>query len=496
MTKDEFAQKIKEKYPQYASMDSIELADRFVTKYPVYKQFITADTAVQPESTNEGAPGIVRGLGQSAGNLLKGAGEMGQDILQNTAGRVVEKITSTPKEQLGTPAFEKGTDVSNKLDEAFTPETSGEKIGNLVGDVAQFVIPATQVAKAQKGMSLAKKIVGQAVSDTGVQAVREGELNKDVAETAILSLAFPAAIAGGQMTLKKALGKSDGAAKIINSLIKPASKEFSYGKNPGKAVAEEGIIAGSLDELVNKIDDVIQGKSQEYKNLVQQSGAVVNVSDAFSPIEDAIKTAVKQNNQGLVNRLNTIKLALTNNLGSTIDDAGNEVIKSMGAKQLDNLTADQLVDLKREIGELTSFTGNPSDDKLVNKALKSIYGNIKSKIDEAVPGSSSLSEKIASLISAKTATANRINILERQNLGNFTGKVLGGAGVLSTIFTGNPVGALIGLGAAGIENAMGTPAFKTRFAKFISGATQSQKDELFKAMPGLRAIINRELGQE
>jgi hypothetical protein len=440
------------------------------------------------------APGIAKGLGKSALQLFQGVGELGQNIAQQTAGRVVEAVTGQPKEELGSKMFESGTEEFETLKDATKTETTGESIGKFVGDIAQFIIPATAVSRVQKGSSLASKIVGQALSDTGVQTAREGELNKDVRDTAILSLIIPSVLTGGQKAVSALLGKSDSAGRVINSLIKPASKEFSYGKNPGMAVAKEGIVANSLDDLVTKIDDTIKNKSNEYIEAIKKSNTALNISDSFKPIDEALDVAVKQNNQGLVNRLNTIKVALTNNLTSQVDELGNQIIVPSGIKQLDNISPEDLVSIKRDIGEMTAFTGNPSDDKLVNKALKGIYGNIKSKIDQAVPGSSEISERIASLISAKTATANRVGILARQNVGNFTGKVIGGAGAATSIFTGNPVPALIGLGIAGIENAMGTPAFKTRFAKFLSNASSAQLDELYKSVPGIRAVINREIG--
>lgn len=450
----------------------------------------------EKQSTQGDLKGFATGVGKSVLETVQGAGQLGQDLLQQTAGRAVEKITGQPKEQMGSPVLEKGTPQFDKLKGATVAQGGAEKAGKFVGDIAQFVIPATNLSKVQKSASLASKIAGQAISDTTVQSVKEGELNKDVANTAIFSLAFPTALAGGQKFMNSILKKSDMAGKVINSLIKPSKNEFSYGKNAGKAIADEGITANSLDDLGNKVEDVISKRSQEYINEIKKSGVVLDVTKSFSSLDNAIKTAVSQNNQTLVNRLNSLKTALTHNLTSVVDEAGNEIIQSAGLKQLDNLTPEQLVELKRDIGKMTAFTGNPSDDKLVNSALKSIYGDVKSKIDSAVPNSSKMSEKIASLISASTAIKNRIGILERQNLGNFTGKVMGGAGVLTSIFTANPVPALIGFGASGIENAMGTPAFKTRFAKFLSGATKQQKDKLFKAMPTLRAIIEREIGND
>ena len=41
MTKQEFAQKLKSKYPQYQNVDNDALTDKFLDKYPIYKSRIT-----------------------------------------------------------------------------------------------------------------------------------------------------------------------------------------------------------------------------------------------------------------------------------------------------------------------------------------------------------------------------------------------------------------------------------------------------------------------
>lgn len=44
------------------------------------------------------------------------------------------------------------------------------------------------------------------------------------------------------------------AGRLINSLIKPTNRQFSYGRNPGLAVAKEGIVATSLEDLATQVD--------------------------------------------------------------------------------------------------------------------------------------------------------------------------------------------------------------------------------------------------
>ena len=47
MTKQELAQKIKAKYPQYQNIEDNELADKIISKYPVYQSQITEEQPKQ-----------------------------------------------------------------------------------------------------------------------------------------------------------------------------------------------------------------------------------------------------------------------------------------------------------------------------------------------------------------------------------------------------------------------------------------------------------------
>ena len=75
------------------------------------------------------------------------------------------------------------------------------------------------------------------------------------------------------------------------------------------------------------------------------------------------------------------------------------------------------------MGNLTKWTGNLSDDQIINKALKQVYGSVK---EQMINGAKSLNkdigqrlerlnEKYADLTSAEIATKYRDKIIQRQN---------------------------------------------------------------------------------
>ena len=51
MNYNEFAQKIKTKYPQYADMDDLELTQKMIAKYPEYKEQVVFDKVEKPQQT-------------------------------------------------------------------------------------------------------------------------------------------------------------------------------------------------------------------------------------------------------------------------------------------------------------------------------------------------------------------------------------------------------------------------------------------------------------
>jgi hypothetical protein len=297
------------------------------------------------------------------------------------------------------------------------------------------------------------------------------------------------------------------APRVINSLIKPLAKDFSYGKNPGRAVAEEGIVANNFDDLIDGIRTSRQRIGQEIGKLgdTLSERPLLNIQDALNPIDEAIKTAVSQNNQTLLSRLNNVKRALTEVLEPTLDDTGNIAIKSLGSKNLDNLTFNEARKFLGEVGDLTSFTGNPTDDKLVNSALKQVYGKVKQKTintateinPQLAKKFQKLTEKYADLTSAEVATKYRDKIVERSALIGLSPQTAGiGAGLITAVATGGATipSILTGVSAGLIDKLAQTPAFKTRLAYILSKKTQGEVNFLLRKIPALKSFFDTKNG--
>jgi len=56
MTKEELAQRIKQKYPDYQNIPDIELANRILAKYPEYRDQVTEPTTTTTMPSKQAEP--------------------------------------------------------------------------------------------------------------------------------------------------------------------------------------------------------------------------------------------------------------------------------------------------------------------------------------------------------------------------------------------------------------------------------------------------------
>jgi len=86
------------------------------------------------------------------------------------------------------------------------------------------------------------------------------------------------------------------AGNLINSIIKPRHKEYMFGKNPGKGVAQEGIWGANIESLGNKVEQRL-GQLNEYskqiRSLSENATKTVNLDTMFEPLYEVSKEFVK-----------------------------------------------------------------------------------------------------------------------------------------------------------------------------------------------------------
>lgn len=365
------------------------------------------------------------------------------------------------------------------------------KIAGTATKVASKVLPAA-VAKLA-GMAAAGAAGGYTSDVAG--KLQEGtsvpEALKPGAGTALGAVLPVGAEAAGAAAGALKKGAQGLAPRLINSLIKPLAKDFSYGKNPGAAVAQAGIKANSFEDLATKISQARQSTGADLqKAAAQVPGQLASTrDDILAPFDKAITDAVSHNDQPLLNRLMQTKDALTHEF--KLDNAGS-IVKA-GERKLEGLSYGEGVELKRRIGDLTKWTGQHTDDTTVNGALTRTYGNVKGALNDLAAKSNpamaaqlkALNEHYANLTSAEIATKYRDVLQSRQNMINLPGKIGLAASMVAAPFTGG-LTTLIGAAASiGMDKALSSPAFKTRMAAALSKAGPQDLQALEASKPGI-----------
>lgn len=513
----------------------------------------------------KGVPGTGGALGGGQGggfltSLAKGiaepfvkAGVTGVSALESTGRLAIGDQKGAEKALQGydVPGFghvapaKIGTDVEEQMktgEGAFGKETL-KTIGTGAQIAATFAPGGEAATIGEKGVleageQVAKKTLGQvikkgateaaavgAVGGFGSSAQKEGVSTSEVVKGAleggltggVFGAGLPLAQAGIGKLSNIIGGNSNLGARVVNSIIKPLKKDFSYGANPGRTVAAEGITGNTLEELAGNISKRRQEIGRQISETAAKSEKIIDISESLAPLDKALEEAKKnpRTNASLIRRLEDTRddilgkplktetvtpVSLQKDIDGKISALYPPNIRTLESKSpynLSNTTISDAVDFKRRIGDMTKWTGNKSDDEEVNKALKQIYGKIKGKVNEAVPELKAMNEKYADLTSAETAAKYRDVIEQRQNIIKFAQKhtaLLGGLiGAFSTGGLGTVAGASAGFA---LEKALESPAIMTRVAAFLSRSTSEEREIVLQAYPMLRNIVLRSTEQD
>jgi hypothetical protein len=435
-----------------------------------------ATTKLIQQRREETNPRRKEALAQSINQNLKTLNEL------NAAGADVGRFERTPGQALGT-AINAGVTALT-----FGRNVVGPKAVELAGRVAPQAVPAVEKA-VSVGRGIVPRVVEGGAIGAGYQAaanLNEGEpVSEDVLSAILLGAAIPVA---GTVTRKVTSGVqsqiADTSGRVMNSVLKPLAKDFAYGRNPGATVAKERIVASNLDDLATKISQRKNEVGRRIEQTLTSSNKTVDMSDAFAPLDKAIEDAQRMptTNASIINRLEGIKSDLKN------------LYSDMGT-----MTVAEANKVKQDVGNMTRWTGNNSDDEMTNKALKSTYGAINEKVTKAVPEIVELNETYGGLLSAEIAAKYRDKIVQRQNLVGLGVKAGGvGAGIVTVL--ANPAMTvpviMLGATAAAVDKALASPAVKTRVAKWLASASRQELETVYKKLPLLKHSIERVFGNE
>jgi hypothetical protein len=445
--------------------------------------------------------------------------KMAQDN-QQQAQQILAQGEQTMNQSNFTPGQAAGTAINAGL----TVGTGG--LGGLSKGVAAKTAPLLSKAPLlQKAVAPVTTALTNAGIGAGFQGASNLQTGAPVTQNMGTAATISAAIPVVGKTLSGVTGKLGGAGQsIINNVIGANKKDYAYGANPARAFAKEIGSVSSPEELSQKALAARDSIGNQLSTLKTQLGnkAQVEVGKAldFSPalelLDKAIKTAAERNDTGILPRLDAIRNAFINRLAPSTETTAEGLTKtsivSQGAKDLKNMALPDAIKAISDLGTSAKWTGNPSDDKIVNKVIQQMYGKTRNAIntyaDQLDPklGAQlkSLNQRYHDVSSLVTATGRK-DLADQAGRLNILTKSLGfGAGVAAPLVYGTisgdwaKVGTILateaGLYATG--KTLGSTKVQSKIGSFLMGLDAGQRQGILNSTPVLKEYWNRITGQD
>lgn len=377
MTPQEFAAKIKAKYPQYKNVDDAELTQKVIAKYPVYASQIKTPEAPKTDVlqktgniVNKIFPG--KQVGEAIGTLVG----MTKANFEGT-GEFYDLSAPTPTQVAGDIARGAATVAGAKLPIA-------ETIG---GKVAQFgVLGATGNA-------------GEAIAE----GKNQDQVLESAAKGALVGGATGAAFGIAEKGFK-ALGNFLGKTgdRIQTSVIKPSQADIKDGFSI--ETIKKHNLGGSLKQSFEKTDTTLDGLTKQLNSKLKESNASLDLGKVYE---------------------NTTKKLLGNKLESfgsntqmegAIEKLREEISAVAGKNGLVSIPEAQLV--KRASGHFGAWTYGVSTPEATasQKVYNTFYNELKTAIENSSPeGVKEINKQISELIPVMNALIRRIPVAERNS---------------------------------------------------------------------------------
>lgn len=259
MTYEELGQKVKAKYPDYASISDADLGKKVAAKYPEYQSQITEGSKLQTfknvaNTVNQGAKDLFIGQVKGLGSTLAGAASLG------------EKGLNYASEKLFPNLGIKGSDQTqgNKLQQtALAPQGIAQNIGFGAEQIGELMTPVGAGAFGSKLATMTPKFgkAGGAVLSLGKGLISGTEnalktavqSGGDGTQTAA-SFGVGAAVPIASDVLKKPITKL--AERIYQSALKPSEDALAQGVVKTGLKEKVWLTKGGVEKAAQKIDDL------------------------------------------------------------------------------------------------------------------------------------------------------------------------------------------------------------------------------------------------
>lgn len=345
------------------------------------------------------------------------------------------------------------------LDEVFSSlptklsEEKPSRFGTLAGSFAVGgapgfgVTPGSEEVLPMVGQALGTpfgfggSVAGEVVGDVARQGIKKIRGEKTDFQGVLPRAAETATIEGmmrGAGKIAKPL-----AGRLMNSILKPATKQLVKGKNLGLEAAEAGI-SGTKKGMFGQAQSMVDVGESELQNLIKTTPGSVDLTKALSGLDALEQKALSIGDQAGVTAVQNLKQAI-------------------GSGRLNLESANQL---KRNLYDaLRESQFGTNEVPVLATARKSAARGLKEGIEDVLPQAKDINRRIGLGGRVRDALARRNAVEERQVILPF----FEGAGAFGGILSGHPEYAALIAG----RRLMDTPLVKSMVAKSLLGASKT-----------------------
>jgi hypothetical protein len=451
MNPQEFAQKIKAKYPQYNDVDDATLAQKVIEKYPQYKASVTMAEAPK-KSILEKTTGVVNAifpgkrLGEAVGNSI--------DAIRGLASGDMERFGSS-------------ADANARL------------VAPVAGDVASIglnLATAGGAGTAGKFVPQLLKSIGLGAGISGAEAVAEGGSIGEVGKSATIG----GVVGGGIPVVGKGLSGiarqfSELPERFVNSAIGRSKAQIIDELKSNKDSLAKYVIENKkplsanrmLEESAKAVEDLGEKISANLSNSIRKDGVKVtlgrdNILDAVAVTPDAEGALLGRNDvRAIIERLAPQSKKLLQRNSLNLEEANR-------LRQL----------LDRTLGDRAFLGAQLSSDKAV---LKSFANTLREEVKKKAPqGTREMFGELSNEIGLRNNLLEKVAMGERNQIFSLSDIISGLAG---------SVGGIPGaVATVAVKRAAESTPVKIGSAKIINALSKAAPD-LERLAPAQQLVI-------
>lgn len=430
MNTDQFAEQIKQKYPQYKDMDNLELSKKIIDKYPQYKSAVVMPATLEVPKEVGIFKGIAKDFGKRNEAMVKaqqsnqGIGSkilqtygQGAGFLGDVVNRGVKAIGNIIPEAIKKPFVAGFKETGKDIASSELGQKGIEAMSNGLEYYNQFKQDNPEIAaNLESGVNIAMVVpILKGLKEAGIAGNSAFNIARDAVKAGSGTIGNVATKVGQSVT---------GAKGAISDVITPLEKGVESTLNPTVLIPKEKLANISIDN----IKALTEGKSVKLDRYVKQAKKAVSDYSQKTPLTLAGDKASEAINiiQNKINKQSLLKKDALGKVGEKTVANINEV-RDLFNKELQdkigvtlNITEEgaKVVDA---LGRKSKVAFDPADNKLIadaGEALKNLGDKpTVREIDDTVDALQDLLYKRQGL------TAIPVNSQVQSLLKNITGKL-------------------------------------------------------------------------